>query len=206
MEVILLERIDKLGLMGDVVTVKPGFARNFLLPQKKAMRATRDNISQFESQKTHLEAANLERRSEAEGVAARLDGLSVVLVRQASDSAQLYGSVTSQDIAREITAAGFSIDKRQVLQERPIKTVGLHPLRIRLHPEVVATVTANVARSAEEAEARARGGSLTADGAEPETEAMEAAAEFFEEGATPEPEPEDAEATADEAAAPTESD
>lgn len=157
MEVILLERVEKLGLMGEVVKVKPGYARNYLLPQKKALRATKDNVAQFEQRRTQLEADNLERRQEAEKVAARFGGLAVVLTRQASDSDQLYGSVTTRDIAQEVTEAGFTIDRRQVELDRPIKTVGLHRVRIRLHPEVAVDVTANVARSKEEAEAQARG-------------------------------------------------
>ncbi len=157
MDVILLQRVEKLGQMGEVVNVKPGYARNYLLPQKKALRATKENVSGFEQSRTQLEADNLERRQEAEHVAGRLDGLSVVLTRQASDSDQLYGSVTTRDIATEVTEAGFTIDRRQVELERPIKTVGLHQVRVRLHPEVAVDVTANVARSTEEAEAQARG-------------------------------------------------
>ena len=157
MDVILLQRVEKLGQMGDVVNVKPGYARNYLLPQKKALRATKDNVAQFEQSRTQLEADNLDRRQEAEQVGGRLDGLSVVLARQASDSDQLYGSVTTRDIADQVTEAGFTIDRRQIELDRPIKTVGLHRVRVRLHPEVVVVVTANVARSAEEAEAQARG-------------------------------------------------
>lgn len=151
MEVILLERIDKLGQMGDVVNVKPGYARNFLLPQKKALRATKINMEQFESQRTQLEADNLGRRQEAEAVAEKLDGLTVVLIRQAGESGQLYGSVTARDIATAVTDAGFTVDRRQVLNEQPIKTLGIHPVRVALHPEVDVTVTANVAQSEEEA-------------------------------------------------------
>lgn len=157
MDVILLQRVEKLGQMGEVVNVKPGYARNYLLPQKKALRATKDNVAQFEQGRTQLEADNLDRRQEAEHVGARLDGLSVVLARQASDSDQLYGSVTTRDIADKVTEAGFTIDRRQIELDRPIKAVGLHRVRIRLHPEVVVVVTANVARSTEEAEAQARG-------------------------------------------------
>jgi large subunit ribosomal protein L9 len=157
MEVILLERIEKLGQMGDVVKVKPGFARNYLLPQRKALRATKDNLKVFEGRRAQLEADNLKRRSEAEAVAKKVDGIKVVLVRQASDTDQLYGSVTPRDIAEAVTAAGFTIERRQVTLDRPIKTVGLHPIRVVLHPEVIVTVTANVARSEEEAEAQARG-------------------------------------------------
>ncbi len=157
MEVILLQRVEKLGQMGEVVNVKPGYARNYLLPQKKALRATEENVAEFEQRRTQLEADNLDRRQEAEQVANRLDGLSIVLTRQASDSDQLYGSVTTRDIADEVTQAGFTIDRRQVELDRPIKTVGLHRVHVRLHPEVTVEVTANVSRSAEEAEAQARG-------------------------------------------------
>ena len=157
MDIILLQRVEKLGQMGEVVNVKPGYARNYLLPQKKALRATKENVAEFEQRRTQLEADNLDRRQEAEHVAGRLDGLSIVLTRQASDSDQLYGSVTTRDIADKVTEAGFTIDRRQVELDRPIKTVGLHQVRIRLHPEVAVEVTANVARSTEEAEARARG-------------------------------------------------
>ncbi len=157
MDVILLQRVEKLGQMGEVVNVKPGYARNYLLPQKKALRATEENVDAFEQRRTQLEADNLDLRTEAEHVAGRLDGLSVVLTRQASDSDQLYGSVTTRDIADEVTEAGFTVGGRQVELDRPIKTVGLHRVRIRLHPEVAVVVTANVARSTEEAEAQARG-------------------------------------------------
>ena len=174
MQVILLERIEKLGLMGDVVDVKPGYARNFLLPQNKALRATEANIQSFESRRVQLEADNIARRDEAEGVSDRIEGLTVVLTRQASDSAQLYGSVTKRDIADAVAEAGFRIDRSQVALDRPIKTVGLHPIRIQLHPEVSVTVTANVARSAEEAEAQARGETVGVDADEDEDDAFDA--------------------------------
>jgi len=157
MDVILLQRVEKLGQMGEVVNVKPGYARNYLLPQKKALRATKENVDEFEQRRTQLEADNLDQRQEAEKVANRLEGLAIVLTRQASDSDQLYGSVTTRDIADQTTGAGFTIDRRQVELDRPIKTVGLHKVRVRLHPEVTVDVTANVARSTEEAEAQARG-------------------------------------------------
>ena len=156
MEVILLERIEKLGQMGDVVTVRPGFARNYLLPQKKALRATQDNLSYFEREKAQLEADNLERRAEAEKVGEKLEGLTVPIVRNAGDSGQLYGSVSSRDIADAVTEAGFTISRSQVLMERPLKMLGLHDYRIRLHPEVAVTVTVNVAQSLEEAETQER--------------------------------------------------
>ncbi len=157
MEVILLERIEKLGQMGDVVTVKPGFARNYLLPQKKAMRATEQNRTVFEQHRAQLETVNLERKSEAEAVAAKLDGLKVVIVRQASESDQLYGSVTVRDIAQSVTEAGFTVESKQVQLARPIKTVNLHEVRVVLHPEVIVNIIANVARSDEEAELQAAG-------------------------------------------------
>lgn len=161
MDVILLERIEKLGQMGDVVKVKPGFARNYLLPQKKALRATDRNRQLFEQQRTQLEAVNLERRSEAESVVGRLDGLAVVIVRQASDNDQLYGSVTVRDIANAVTEAGFTVDSKQVQLARPIKTVGIHEVTVRLHPEVGVTVKANVARTVDEAEMQAAGRRVT---------------------------------------------
>ncbi|HUN47520.1 MAG TPA: 50S ribosomal protein L9 [Stellaceae bacterium] len=157
MQVILLERVEKLGQMGQVVDVKPGFARNFLLPQKKALRATKDNIAYFEKQRTQLEAQNLARKGEAEQVAQKLDGLSVVVIRQAGESGQLYGSVSARDIAEAVTEAGFTIARGQVVQEKAIKTLGLYKQRVVLHPEVSVTVTINVAQSAEEAEMQAKG-------------------------------------------------
>jgi large subunit ribosomal protein L9 len=156
-ELILLERVEKLGQMGQIVNVKPGFARNYLLPQKKALRATKENMEFFESRRVQLEAANLERRAEAAEIGGRLEGLQVVILRQAGESGQLYGSVSARDIAEAVTAAGFTIEKRQVVLDRPIKSTGLHPVRIALHPEVFATVTANVAQSAEAAKMRAKG-------------------------------------------------
>ncbi len=151
MQVILLERIESLGQMGDVVKVKPGYARNFLLPQKKAMRATKDNLAYFEGQRAQLEAHNLTRRQEAEAVARKLDGLNVVVIRQAGETGQLYGSVGTRDIADAVTAAGFSIARRQVLLDQPIKSQGVFKTRIQLHPEVIVNVTINVAQSEEEA-------------------------------------------------------
>jgi large subunit ribosomal protein L9 len=156
-ELILLERVEKLGQMGQLVNVKPGYARNYLLPQKKALRATKENIAYFESQRAQLEATNLERRGEATQVAEKLEGLSVVIVRQAGESGQLYGSVSARDIADAVTAAGFTVEKRQIVLDRPIKNLGVHPLRIALHPEVSVTIGANVAQSAEEADMQARG-------------------------------------------------
>ena len=156
-ELILLQRVEKLGQMGDVVRVKPGFARNYLLPQKKALRANKLNREQFATQRAQLEAQNIKRREEAERVAERVDGMIVVLLRQAGDSGGLYGSVTPRDIADGCTAAGLSITRQQVEMRQPIKTLGLHEVRVALHPEVTIGVTANVARSAEEAERQERG-------------------------------------------------
>ena len=151
MEVILLERIEKLGQMGDVVSVKPGYARNYLLPQAKALRATEDNSKHFEDQRAQLEAVNLERRSEAEKVGEKLDGLSVILVRQAGESGQLYGSVNARDIAGEVIDAGFTIGRQQVELNHPIKALGLYDVQVTLHPEVSVSIIANIARSEEEA-------------------------------------------------------
>lgn len=163
MQVILLERIGKLGQMGDVVTVKDGYARNFLLPKGKALRATKPNMERFEKERTQLEAHNLELKKEADAVAARMDGASVVVIRQAGDSGQLYGSVSTRDIATDVTKAGFEIRRQQVMLDSPIKTLGLHPVRVLLHPEVEVEVTVNVARSEDEAERQARGEDVTAE-------------------------------------------
>jgi large subunit ribosomal protein L9 len=151
MDVILLERVEKLGAIGDVVTVKDGFARNFLLPRKKALRATEANKARFEQQRAQIETTNLKRREEAQGISGKVDGMTIVLVRQAGETGQLFGSVTPRDIADAIAAEGVTVDRRQVILDRPIKMLGLHPLRIALHPEVIVSITANVARSAEEA-------------------------------------------------------
>jgi len=183
MQVILLERIGRLGQMGDVVNVKDGYARNFLLPQKKALRATPDNLARFEKDRAQLEARNLELKKEAEAVAAKLDGQSFLAIRQAGDTGQLYGSVTSRDIADVVTGGGFSLDRRQVILDRPIKTLGLQPIRIALHPEVIVHVTLNIARSQDEADRQARGEDVSVvkeEGVELETFNPEA---LFEEGA-----------------------
>ena len=156
-EVILLQRVDKLGQMGELVKVKPGFARNYLLPQRKAIRASKDNLARFEQQRAQLEAQNLKRREEAERVAERISGLTVVIIRQAGESGSLYGSVSSRDISEACTAAGLSIGRQQVVLDHPIKSLGLTPVRVVLHPEVTISVTANVARSSEEAARQARG-------------------------------------------------
>jgi len=163
MEVILLERVEKLGQMGQVVKVRPGFARNYLLPQKKALRATKANMAFFDKQKAHLEAVNLERRKDAEQVASKMTDVSVVVIRQAGETGVLYGSVTPRDVADALIAAGYKVDRKQVAIESPIKTLGLFKVRIVLHPEVTIAVTVNVARSQEEAELQAqRGGMVTA--------------------------------------------
>jgi large subunit ribosomal protein L9 len=161
MEVILLERISRLGQMGDTVRVKDGFARNFLLPQGKALRANEANKKKFESQRVQLEARNLERKSEAEKVAEKLDGMSFVAVRSAGETGQLYGSVSTRDIADLLAAEGFDIARNQVELNHPIKSIGLTNVAIALHPEVEVTVTLNVARSADEAERQAKGEDLT---------------------------------------------
>lgn len=153
MEVVLLERIEKLGQMGDVVNVKPGYARNFLLPQKKAMRATKDNLEHFKLQRVQLEAVNLQRRTEAEAVAAKMQGMNLVMVRQAGDSGQLYGSVAAHDIADSIKEQGFTIQRGQVQLTHGIKKLGQYQVRVSLHPEVPIMVTVTVARSLEEAAA-----------------------------------------------------
>ena len=155
MEVILLERIEKLGQMGDVVNVKTGFARNYLLPQNKALRKTKQNLSRFESERAQLEADNLTRKNEAENIAGKLENMNVTIIRAAGETGQLYGSVTSRDIAESVTKAGISINKNQVILNRALKVLGLEPIRISLHPEVSVEVTANIARNKEEAEQQA---------------------------------------------------
>jgi len=151
MQVILLERVEKLGQMGDTVKVKPGYARNFLLPQRKALRATKDNMVHFETQRAQLEAENLEARKEAEQVDAKLSGMMVVVIRAASESGQLYGSVNARDISDAVTEAGVTVNRNQVIMDRPIKTLGIFDYRIRLHPEVISEIKVNVAQSADEA-------------------------------------------------------
>ncbi len=195
MEVILLERIESLGQMGEVVKVKAGFARNFLLPQKKALRATDANRKVFDERRVQLEAENLERKSEAEQVAGTLDGLSVVLVRAASETGQLYGSVTARDVAEAITAAGVTVGRSQVRLDKALKQLGLEPVRVQLHPEVAVNVTVNIARSAEEAETQSKlGRALDREAMEDEFERAEARAEaaLEAEAAAPEAEEEKA--------------
>jgi large subunit ribosomal protein L9 len=187
-DVILLERVEKLGQMGQVVKVRPGFARNYLLPQKKALRATKENLAYFEKQRAQLEAQNLTRRSEAEQVSAKLDGLSVIVIRQAGESGQLYGSVTARDIAEAITQAGFTVTRGQIVLDKAIKTLGLYKQRVVLHPEVSVTVTVNVAQSPEEAEMQAKGVDptrLAQEAAAREAAAAEGAADALPAGEAP---------------------
>jgi large subunit ribosomal protein L9 len=162
MEIILLERIESLGQMGDVVRVKNGYARNYLLPQRKAVRLTDENRKRFEEQRAQLEASNLQRRSEAEAVAVKLEGLAVMLIRQAGEAGQLYGSVSARDIADAVTAAGFTVERQQIRLQQPIKTLGLHKIGVGLHPEVTVQITVNVARTLDEAETQARTGAAVA--------------------------------------------
>ena len=181
MEVILLQRVAKLGQMGEVVRVKDGFARNFLLPQGKALRATKDNRSKFEGMKAQLEASNLELKKDADVVAGKLNGKSFIVVRQASDVGQLFGSVSARDIATLLTAGGFTVERNQIQLQLPIKTIGLHTVPVALHPEVEVTITINVARNADEAERQARGENVTQRREETDEEAAAAdAAAFFE--------------------------
>lgn len=180
MEVVLLERVAKLGQMGEVVNVKQGYARNFLLPQGKALRATPANMKRFENERAQLEARNLEAKGEAEKVAAKLDGESFVVIRSASDGGALYGSVNTRDIADAATENGFSLDRRQVVLNQPIKELGLHGIEVHLHPEVTATITVNVARSTEEAEIQATGKSIQDLQAEADAEAEFDIQELFD--------------------------
>ena len=181
MQVILLERIGRLGQMGDTVTVKDGYARNYLLPQGKALRASEANKERFEKERATLETRNLELKSEAEGVAAKLNDQIFVVIRQAGDTGQLYGSVSTRDIADIITEAGYSVSRNQVQLDKPIKMLGVHPLHVTLHPEVIISVNVNVARSEEEAKRQARGEDVTAqDNEEPVKEEAITVEEVFE--------------------------
>ncbi len=184
MQVILLERVEKLGQMGDEVRVKDGFARNYLLPKKKALRANKTNREFFQGQKAQLEARNLEQKKEAEAVGKKLDGKTFVLIRQAGDRGQLYGSVSPRDIAMAISEGGVTVSRTQVPLDTAIKTIGLFKVGVRLHPEVRVGVTINVARSEDEAERQLRGEDVLAERTEQE-EAKVAAEELFEEGAAP---------------------
>ncbi|WP_306115145.1 MULTISPECIES: 50S ribosomal protein L9 [unclassified Roseovarius] len=180
MQVILLERVAKLGQMGDVVDVKPGYARNYLLLQGKALTASKENIAAFEGQKAQLEARNLESKKEAEELAGRLDGQQFIVIRQASDGGSLYGSVSTRDAATVATDEGFSLDRKQIVIRQPIKELGLHELEVTLHPEVDATITLNVARSPEEAELQASGKTIQEAAAEEEEAADFEIAELFD--------------------------
>lgn len=181
MDVILLERVAKLGQMGDVVAVKDGFARNFLLPQKKALRATEANKKAFEAQKAQLEAHNLERKSEAEAVAGKLEGMQLIVIRQASEKGQLYGSVNARDIATAVTDNGVTITRTQINIVNTIKTLGIYTIDVILHPEVSAQVEINVARSEEEAEMQAAGETIESRAAAEEAEARAEAEELLSE-------------------------
>ncbi|WP_145106328.1 50S ribosomal protein L9 [Cereibacter sediminicola] len=181
MQVILLQRVAKLGQMGEVVNVKDGYARNYLLPQGKALRANESNIKSFEARKAQLEAQNLETKKEAAAVAEKLDGQSFVVIRSASDAGALYGSVTTRDAADAATEAGFTVDRGQVVLDRPIKELGLHTVTVTLHPEVAVKITLNVARSPEEAELQASGKSIQELAAEAEAAADFEIAELFDE-------------------------
>jgi large subunit ribosomal protein L9 len=184
MKVVLLERVEKLGAIGDVVSVKDGFARNFLLPRSKALRATSANMKVFEAQRAQIEARNAEARAQAETVAQELDGQTYVLIRQAGDGGQLYGSVSGRDVADAIQAAGGKADRSQVILDRPIKTLGVHEVRVRLHAEVAVTVKINIARSQDEAERQARGENVIASQFDEERQAAaEQAQELLEGGA-----------------------
>lgn len=176
-ELILLQRVEHLGQMGEIVKVRPGYARNFLLPQKKATRSTKESRERFAQQRAQLEAQNLRQREEAERVAERVGGLSVVIIRQAGESGGLYGSVTPRDIADAATEGGLTVTRQQVVLAQPIKSLGLHQVRVVLHPEVSITVTVNVARSQEEAERQARGQAVGAE-AEAEEPGFDMAALF----------------------------
>ncbi len=183
-EVILMQRVDKLGQMGERVRVRPGYARNFLLPKGRAIRASEANLARFEQDRVQLEAQNIKRREEAERVAERMDGLSVIIIRQAGEGGNLYGSVTPRDVTDACKAAGLTLDRQQVALEQPIKNLGLHTVRVALHPEVDLPVTVNVARTSEEAEKQARGEDLRAErDAEEESLEAELAAELSELGA-----------------------
>ena len=180
MQVILLERVAKLGQMGDVVDVRPGYARNYLLPQGKALTASAANVAGFEAQKAQLEARNLETKKEADALAEKLDGQQFVVIRSASDAGALYGSVTPRDAADAASENGFSLDRKQVALARPIKDLGLHEVHVNLHPEVNVTILLNVARSVEEAELQASGKSIQQLAAEAEAEAEFEIAELFD--------------------------
>ena len=201
MEIILLERVDKLGKLGDVVNVKPGYARNYLLPTGKALRANKANLEKFEAERAERESRNQEARSAAEGTMKSMDGLSVVLVRAASEMGQLFGSVSARDIATAVEEAGHNIDKRQVVMDKAIKTLGLFPVKINLHAEVQLEVIVNIARSAEEAKTQAEtGAAIVANNFDEEEEIVEAAPEAPAEEAAAAEEAKTADADTDEEA------
>jgi large subunit ribosomal protein L9 len=183
MEVILLQRIEKLGQMGQTVKVKAGYARNYLLPRRKAIRATEDNKAKFEKQRAQLEATNLAKRTEAEAISGKVEGLTVVIIRQAGETGQLYGSVSARDIATAATKAGVTIDRNQILMDRPLKDLGLHPIRVALHPEVVVNITANVAKSEEEAELQVKAGHAIVGTAEDQAPSLDEMLEQVEQAA-----------------------
>ncbi|HEY5410122.1 MAG TPA: 50S ribosomal protein L9 [Caulobacteraceae bacterium] len=184
MKVILLERVERLGGLGEVVNVKDGFARNYLLPRSKALRANEANLKVFESQRQDIEARNATNREGAEKSAKKIDGGNYVIIRQAGEGGQLYGSVSGRDVADAILAEGGEVDRSQVVLDRPIKTIGVHPVKVRLHAEVVITVNVNVARSNDEAERQARGENvLNSQFDEDRAQAQQAAEELFEGGA-----------------------
>lgn len=182
MKVVLLERVEKLGSIGDVVSVKDGFARNFLLPRNKALRATQANLKVFEGQRAQIEARNAEARAQAEKVGSKLEGTNYVLIRQAGESGQLYGSVSGRDVADAIAAEGGRVDRSQVVLDRPIKTLGVHPVKLRLHAEVTVTVNVNIARSQDEADRQARGENVIASQFDEERQAAAAQAQDLLEG------------------------
>ncbi|MDX2309415.1 MAG: 50S ribosomal protein L9 [Hyphomicrobium sp.] len=184
MQVILLQRIGRLGQMGDVVNVKDGYARNYLFPEKKALRANKENLAKFEGQRAQLEAQNLEHKKEAEAVAAKIAGKTFIAIRQAGDTGQLYGSVSTRDISEVVTAGGFTIDRNQVVMDKPIKTLGLHEVKLQLHPEVEVAVMLNVARSQDEADRQARGENVTVIKDE-KLDIETFSEDMFEEGAAP---------------------
>lgn len=205
MDLILLERVEHLGQIGDLVKVKPGFARNYLLPQRKALRATESNRKEFEARRAQIEAESLARRIEAQGVSSKIEGLTVSIIRQAGETGQLYGSVSARDIAEAITTAGFAVNRTQIRLERPIKVLGLHPLKVALHPEVTVAVTANVAKSEDEAKVQLERGTAVTAADERAAEDAAAAARAAAEAVLAEVEDEDgaAEAAPSETVAPS---
>ena len=184
MKVVLLERVERLGVIGDVVSVKDGFARNFLLPRQKALRASTSNLKGFEAERVQIEARNAEARATAERAGSRLEGEGYVLIRQAGEGGQLYGSVSGRDVAEAIQEAGGRVERSQVVLDRPIKTVGVHEVKLRLHPEVIVTVKVNVARSPDEADRQARGENvITSAFDQDRLDAQQQAQDLFEGGA-----------------------